>query len=68
MADLVKLFLIGAIDLDLDRFPDADGADSLEAKVLHGMTGSDSGWIEDGGFRHDGNDGFHELRKIGPTG
>jgi hypothetical protein len=68
VGNLVELFLVGAIDFDLDRFSDADGADSLETKVLHGTTGGYSGGIKNGGFRHDGDDGFHELRKIGPTG
>jgi hypothetical protein len=36
--------------------------------MLYGMACGYSGWIEDGGFRHDGDDGFHEVRKIGPTG
>jgi len=65
VADLVKLFLIGVIDLDLNRFPNADGTDSLESQMFHGMAGGNSSWIKDGGFRHDGDDGFHEVRKIG---
>ena len=68
MGNLVELFFIGTIDFNLDRFSDADGADSLEAKVLHGTPGGYSGGIENCGFWHDGDDGFHEVRKIGPLG
>jgi hypothetical protein len=67
VGDLVKLLFGRAIDLDLDRLADPDGADSLETKVLHGTAGGDSGWIEDGGFRHDGDNGFHKRLKIGLT-
>jgi len=66
VGDLVELLLVGTIELDLDRFSDADGADSLESQMLHGTGGGDSGGIKDGGFGHDGDNGFHEVRKIGP--
>jgi hypothetical protein len=65
VADLVKLHLICSIDFDLNRFADADGTNSLEAEVLHGATSGYACWIEDGGFRHDGDDSFHKEWKIG---
>jgi hypothetical protein len=33
--------------------------------VLHGAACGHSGRVKDGGFRHDGNDGFHKGWKIG---
>jgi hypothetical protein len=29
--------------------------------MLHGLTGGDTGWIENCGFGHDGDNGFHEA-------
>jgi len=68
VADLVKLLLIGSIDLDLNRFADADGTNSLEAEVLHSAASGYACWVEDGGFRHDGDDSFHKEWKIGRRG
>jgi hypothetical protein len=65
VTDLVELLLISSIDLDLDRLADADRADSLEAQVIHGAACGHSGRVKDGGFRHDGYDGFHKEWKIG---
>jgi hypothetical protein len=65
VTDLVELLLISSIDLDLDRLADADRADSLEAQVIHGAACGHSGRVKDGGFRHNGNDGFHKEWKIG---
>jgi hypothetical protein len=38
---------------------------SLEAEVLHGASSGNASWIENGGFRHDGDDSFHKEWKIG---
>ena len=61
MGDLVKLLLAGTFNLDLDRLADAYRADTMEAQMLHGLTGGDTGWIENCGFGHDGDNGFHEA-------
>jgi hypothetical protein len=65
VGDLVKLGFRRVVDLDLDRLSDPDGADSLEAQVLHGAARGDACGIKDGGFWHDGDNGFHKERKIG---
>ena len=63
VGDLVELFLTRPIDFDLDRFADADRTDSLEAEMLHGLAGGNTGRIENGGFRHDGDNSFHEEKE-----
>ncbi len=68
VTDLVELLLIGSLDFDLDRFADSDGTHSLESKMLHSSTGGHTGRVKDGGFRHDGDNGFHEKWKIGLQG
>ena len=68
VTDLVKLLLIGSIDLDLNRFADTDGTHFFEAKMLHGSSGCHTGRVKDGGFRHDGDNGFHDEWKIGLQG
>ena len=65
MGDLVELCLAGPIHLDLNRFADPDGKNSLEAQMLHGAASGDTGRIENGGFGHDGDNSFHEDWKIG---
>ena len=68
MSDLVELLFISAIDFDFDRFSDTNGANPFEAEMLHGEAGGDSGGIKNGGFRHDGDNSFHEEWKIGRDG
>ena len=65
VSDLVELLFISAIDFDFDRFSNTNGANSLEAEILHSEAGGNSGGIKDGGFRHDGDNSFHEEWKIG---
>jgi hypothetical protein len=67
VGDLVELLLIGSIDLDFNRFANADGTDSLEAEMLHRSSCGNTSRIENRGLRHDGDDSFHEEKKIGPS-
>jgi hypothetical protein len=65
VGDLMELGFRRPINLNLDRLADTNGADSREAEMFDGTTGGDSGWIKNGWFRHDGDDGFHKGWKIG---
>jgi len=60
VSNLVELLFISAIDIDFDRFSDANRANPFKAEMLHGEAGGDSGGIKNGGFRHDGDNSFHE--------
>ena len=60
---LGKTWVIGPINLDFNRFADADGTDPFEAEMFHGAAGGYSGRIENGGFRHDGDNSFHEANE-----
>ncbi|HEY5744156.1 MAG TPA: hypothetical protein VIS99_16645, partial [Terrimicrobiaceae bacterium] len=61
--NLVELgFVDAAWQVDLNAFSDANATDVFEAKMFHGFGGCSALRVEHGGFRHHGDNGFHEER------